>query len=201
MTTPKGGGFNDYNKTPDISSDMNTERTIQKRMKLNLKKFNYFSAISFCFWSCTQNNSKNKNIAPTKTTDMNQENISRTIIAMEKTALEELNKGNPAGYLKIYAEDITYFDPFQEKRFDGLKKVQIFYNSFQGTINIEYYEMVDPVVQVSGKIAILSYNLISHIGSNVFREKCTEVYMQESDGLWKIIHSHWSLVQPANGKE
>ncbi len=86
---------------------------------------------------------------------MNQENISKAIIAMEKTALEELNKGNPSGYLKIYAEDITYFDPFREKRFDGKKKVHSFYNSLQGTINVDHYEMIDPVVQVSDKIAIL----------------------------------------------
>lgn len=170
-------------------------------MKLNLKKFIYFSAIGFCFWSCTQNCSKSQNIIPLITTDMNQENMSKAIIAMEKTALEELNKGNPSGYLKIYAEDITYFDPFQEKRFDGLKTVQAFYDSLQGTINVEHYEMINPVVQISGEIAILSYNLISHIGSNVFREKCTEVYKQQSDKQWRIIHSHWSLVHTANGKE
>lgn len=181
---------------------MDTERTIQKnRMRLNLEKFIYFSAISICFWSCGQNNSKNQNIIPPKITDMSQDNISKTIIAMEKAALEELNKGNPSGYLAIYAEDITYFDPFKEKRFDGLKKVQTYYNGLQGTINVEHYEMIDPVVQISNEIAVLSYNLISYIGSNVFREKCTEIYRQESDGQWKIIHSHWSLVQPANGKE
>lgn len=181
---------------------MDTVRIIQKnRMRLYLKKFICFSVISFCFWSCGQNNSKNQNIIPPKTTVMNQENISKTIIAMEKTALEQLNKGNPSGYLKIYAEDITYFDPFQEKRFDGFEKVQTFYNSLQGTIIVEHYEMVDLVVQVSGKIAILSYNLISHIGNNEFREKCTEIYRQESEEQWKIIHSHWSLVQPAIGKE
>lgn len=136
-----------------------------------------------------------------KTINMNQDNISKTIIAMEKTALEELNKGNPSGYLKIYAEDITYFDPFKEKRFDGLKKVQTFYDSLQGSVYVEHYEMIDPVVQVSGEIAILSYNLVSHIGNEIFREKCTEVYRQESDKQWKIIHSHWSLVLPVNGKE
>ncbi|MDD3077837.1 MAG: DUF4440 domain-containing protein [Paludibacter sp.] len=139
-------------------------------------------------------------MTPPKTTDMNQENISKTIIVMEKAALEELNKGNPSGYLKIYSEDITYFDPFQEKRFDGLKTVQTFYNSLQGTVYVEHYEMINPIVQVSGNIAILSYNLVSHIGSEVFREKCTEVYRQNSDQQWQIIHSHWSLVQPANGK-
>lgn len=142
-----------------------------------------------------------KNMISTKTSDMNQENISKTIIEMEKAALEELNHGNPSGYLKIYAEDICYFDPFQEKRFDGLKKVQVFYDSLQGTMNVEHYEIIEPMVQISGETAVLSYNLISHIGDVAFREKCTEVYRQEPDMQWKIIHSHWSLVQPANSNK
>ena len=126
---------------------------------------------------------------------MDQDNISETIIAMEKAALDELIKGNYSCFLEIYAEDITYFDPFQEKRFDGLKKVQAYYKSIEGPAKIAHCEMINPVVQVAGKMAILSYNLISFFGSEVFREKCTEVYRQESDQSWKIIHSHWSIVQ------
>ena len=136
-----------------------------------------------------------------KTTNMNQDIISKTIIAMEKTALEELNRGNPYGYLEIYAGDITYFDPFKEKRFDGLKTLQKFYDNFHGTVCVEHYEMIDPIVQVSGEISILSYNLVSHFVNEVFREKCTEVYRLGPDKQWKIIHSHWSIVQAVNGIE
>ena len=132
---------------------------------------------------------------------MNQENISATIIAIEKVALEKLNKGNPSGYLEIYADNITYFDPFLEKKFDGLKEIKTFYDSLQGAIYVEKYEMIDPIVQVCGEVAVLSYNLTSYIGSEIFREKCTEVYRKEPNNQWKIIHSHWSIAQPANTKE
>ena len=131
---------------------------------------------------------------------MDQEDIATTIITMEKTALEKLNKGNPSGFLEVYADDITYFDPFREKRFDGFEKIKTFYESMQGTIFIDRYEMIEPVVQLAGETAILSYNLVSYIGSNVFREKCTEVYRQQPDRQWRIIHSHWSLVT-TNEKE
>jgi ketosteroid isomerase-like protein len=131
---------------------------------------------------------------------MNQGDLATTIITMEKKALEKLNKGNPSGYLEIYANDITYFDPFQEKRFDGFENVKTFYESMQGTIYIEHYEMIDPVVQTVGEAAILSYNLVSYIGNDVFREKCTEVYSQQPDKQWRIIHSHWSLITSPSEK-
>ena len=125
---------------------------------------------------------------------MNQEDLTTVIITMERNALEKLNKGNSSGYLEIYTDDITYFDPFQEKRFDGFENVKKFYESMQGTINIEHYEMIKPCVQIVGETAILSYKLVSHIGDDIFREKCTEIYCLQPDKQWKIIHSHWSLI-------
>lgn len=48
--------------------------------------------------------------------------IATTIISLDKVALEEWNKGNPDNYLKLYAEDITYFDPFSKKDWMDMKK-------------------------------------------------------------------------------
>ena len=132
---------------------------------------------------------------------MNQENLATTIIAMEKAALEEWNRGNPSGYLAIYAEDITYFDPFQEKRFDGFEKMKTFYESLRGTVQADKYEMIDPIVQIAGETAVLSYNLVSQSGNNVYRWNCTEVYRQQPDKQWKIIHNHWSFVRPMDMRE
>lgn len=181
---------------------MNTKETIQKNSTGSIiSKIIYVAVISICFYSCVQNETKDKNITSPKTIEMNQESIATTIIELEKVALEKLNKGNPSGYLDIYADDITYFDPFQEKRFDGFESIETFYKSLEGTIYVEQYEMINPVVQVVGEIAVLSYNLVSHIGKDIFREKCTEVYKQQPDKQWKIIHSHWSIVTSMNKKE
>jgi ketosteroid isomerase-like protein len=122
---------------------------------------------------------------------MNKENVATTIITMEKTALEEWNKGNPTGYLNLYAEDITYFDPIQ--RIIGFEKISNFYESARGKIQVEKYEMLDPVVQVFGERAVLSYILETYPNDKISRWNCTEVYQQQPDKQWKIIHSHWSL--------
>jgi ketosteroid isomerase-like protein len=110
---------------------------------------------------------------------------------MEKAALEEWNKGNPTGYLNIYAEDFTYFDPMQ--RINGFEKIKELYESIRGKIQVEKYEMINPVVQIYGKTVVLSYILESYSEGKISRWNCTEVYKQQADKQWKIIHNHWSL--------
>jgi ketosteroid isomerase-like protein len=127
---------------------------------------------------------------------MNQEKLAETIIAMEKAALEEWNNGNPSGYMNIYADDITYFDPSQEKRIDRLENIRTYYEGFRGAIHVDHYEMIDPVVQVADSTAVLSYNLISRSGNTIYHWNCTEVYQQQPNKQWKIIHNHWSFVKP-----
>ncbi|MDR1623528.1 MAG: nuclear transport factor 2 family protein [Tannerellaceae bacterium] len=127
---------------------------------------------------------------------MNTENIKKQILEMEIAALEKWNKGNPDGYLAIYSPDFTYFDPFQEKRLDGFEKIQELYESLRGKGSVDRYEMIDPVVQLSGKTAILTYNLISYAGDDVYKWNCTEVYHLNDSNQWKIVHNHWSLIKP-----
>jgi ketosteroid isomerase-like protein len=127
---------------------------------------------------------------------MDKESIKKTIIEMEIAALEKWNKGNPDGYLAIYSPDFTYFDPFQEKRLDGFEKIEELYESLRGKGSVERYEMIDPVVQTSENMAVLTYNLISYAGSEVYRWNCTEVYQLNENKQWKIIHNHWSLIKP-----
>ena len=37
-----------------------------------------------------------------------------TIIALERGALDRWGRGDPQGYLDLYARDVTYFDPMRE---------------------------------------------------------------------------------------
>lgn len=127
---------------------------------------------------------------------MDKESIKKQIIEMEIAALEKWNKGNPDGYLDIYSPDFTYFDPFQERRLDGYEKIQELYESLRGKGSVERYEMINPVVQLSQSTAVLTYNLISYSGDDVYKWNCTEVYQLISDNQWKIVHNHWSLIKP-----
>ncbi len=127
---------------------------------------------------------------------MNNEQIAAQLIAMEKAALEEWNRGNPDGYLDIYASDVTYFDPYLEKRIDGFDAIKSLYDNIRGQVSVTSYEFMNPNVQVAGNTAILTFNLISKDGDKTYPWNCTEVYRQEADDDWKIAHVHWSYIRP-----
>jgi ketosteroid isomerase-like protein len=123
--------------------------------------------------------------------------ITETIIALETTALEAWHKGDPSPYLDLYSKDFTYFDPAHERRLDGWDRIKEFYESFRGKIKMDKFEMINPVVQQTDSMAVLTYNLHSASGETLWKENCTEVYRLEENGEWKIIHSHWSLTKPS----
>src|SRR4030095_16871457 len=83
---------------------------------------------------------------------------SDTIVAMERTALDRWGKGDPPGYLDIYGPDVTYFDPMQSKRADGLEAMRALLVPLTGKIKIDRYEMLEPKVQQPGDVSILTCN-------------------------------------------
>lgn len=121
--------------------------------------------------------------------------LSDTIIALEKSALEKWNRGDPDGYIDLSADDVTYFDPFTERRLDGLQALKKYYEPIRGKVSATY-EMFNTNVQSGTDMAVLTFNLISYEGSNVVKWNCTEVYRHEKNGQWKIIQTHWSFIKP-----
>lgn len=124
---------------------------------------------------------------------MNSSEITKKIIALETTALDAWHNGNPTPYLDLYSKDYTYFDPAQNKRIDGWDRIKELYESMRGKFKMDKFEMIDPVVQQKGAMAVLTFNLHSYSGETIWKENCTEVYRLEENNEWKIIHSHWSL--------
>ena len=122
------------------------------------------------------------------------EEITATLIAMERTALDRWGAGDPSGYLEISAPDVVYFDPFQERRLDGLDALTALYESLRGAIRIDRYDLIEPKVQVCGEAAVLTFNLNSCTGTTVMRWNCTEVYRLDKQG-WRLIQTHWSITQ------
>lgn len=123
------------------------------------------------------------------------EDIKATIIALEKHALELWNNGNPDAYLELYSDDITYFDPSLEFKLEGKKTMEDYYEKARGLVEIDSFEMVNPVVQSTSDCAVLTFNLLSYSKDKVHKWNCTEVYKLDSHGNWKIIHNHWSLTK------
>jgi ketosteroid isomerase-like protein len=131
--------------------------------------------------------------------------VAEQIISLERSALDRWLRADPDGYLGLYADDATYFDPFREKRVDGLAELQTRMATMRG-IALPFteprYDMIDPLVDVDGNIAVLTFNLVNYGKPSdsaeervLARWNATEVYRQ-IDGEWRIIHTHWSFTQP-----
>lgn len=70
-----------------------------------------------------------------------QEDVAAAVIALERGALDRWGKGDPEGYLEIYAPEVTYFDPMQEKRIDGLDALRTVIASYTGKIRVDRFDM------------------------------------------------------------
>lgn len=126
---------------------------------------------------------------------MNASDVGSTLIALEQRALNRWCKGDPSGFLEICAPDVVYFDPFLERRMDGLEALTAYYENLRGQINATRHEMLNPKVQVVGDAAVLTFNFHSWGGKeDQYRWNCTEVYRREAD-QWRIIQTHWSFAK------
>lgn len=58
--------------------------------------------------------------------------VAEHIISLERSVLDRWIRGDPDGYLTLYADDATYFDPFREKRVEGLDELSALMASMRG---------------------------------------------------------------------
>lgn len=123
-----------------------------------------------------------------------EKQIAEILIAMESTALRRWGNGDPSGFLEICASDIVYFDPYLEKRIDGLDALTQLYNGIWGQVHFDRFELINPCVQHSGELAVLTFNYASYTGDKRSAWNCTEVYRLTRDG-WRIIQTHWSYTR------
>ena len=126
--------------------------------------------------------------------------IESTIIEMEKAALVRWGNGDPAGFLEITAEDVVYFDPYTERRIDGLAALKDYYHGLWGKVHFDRFELLNPLVRRCGDMAVLTFNYVSYTGTNADRWNCTENYRKSMDGSWQIIQTHWSYTEVFKNK-
>jgi hypothetical protein len=73
---------------------------------------------------------------------------------------------------------------------DGRAALERYYKP--GVVSIQRYALINPLVQVVGNAAILTFNCVSYGGAEgEYRWICTEVHRRTSD-LWQI---HGSLTR------
>lgn len=123
------------------------------------------------------------------------------VIAVERTSLERWAKGDPGGFLGNYAADVTYFDPSQERRIDGLPAMTAYLTPLRGKISIDRFEMQNAKVQRHGDVAVLTYQIVNYrrqpdgTEQTATRWNSTAVF-QRDGGRWREIHSHFSFTRP-----
>jgi ketosteroid isomerase-like protein len=123
------------------------------------------------------------------------------VIALERSALDRWGKGDVDGFLSIYADEITYFDPIQDRRVDGLPAMRALLGNFAGKFKIDRYEMLSPKVQRHGDVAVLTYQIQNYARQADGTERptnhwnVTEVFRRVG-GKWRTIHSHFSYTKP-----
>ena len=122
--------------------------------------------------------------------------IAHTIIELERRALERWGKGDPSGFLEISADDVVYFDPYQERRLNGIGELRELYESIRGMVQIARFELIDPRVQAVDDMAVLTFNYVAEGTNDVTnRWNCTEVFRRDGES-WRIIQTHWSFTRP-----
>ena len=117
--------------------------------------------------------------------------VAATIIAMERAALDQSDKLDPEGFLKISDPGVVYIDPALERPIVGLENLRKYYKSFGGSGTPTPGEMQNPNVQVTGDTAVLTFNYRRKDGKGP-RWNATEVYRRTKAG-WRIMHTHWSF--------
>ena len=126
------------------------------------------------------------------------QDVARKIIAMERDALERGAKGDIDAFVNISAPDVVYFDPFLERRIDGVAALKEYYHKVSKPPAEELQiELLNPKVQLAGDVAVLTFNFKStgRRTGRVERCNCTEVYRRSAQG-WRIIQTHWSWTTP-----
>jgi ketosteroid isomerase-like protein len=119
---------------------------------------------------------------------------------LESAAMERWRKGDPWGFVELYAPQVTYFDTGTLQRINGIDALSAEYKQREGKIFYDVMDFIEPWFLISGDMAVLFYRFLSTRlnpdGSVVSRTpwNCTEIYAR-MEGSWKIIHNHWSHIR------
>ena len=125
--------------------------------------------------------------------------IASEIVALETAALKRWCAGDPSGFLEISDDDVVYFDPFLDRRLDGLAALTNYYEALRGKIRADRFEILNPKVQIFTDAAVLTFNFVSwDAGGEATRWNGAEVYARRA-GAWKIVQTHWSFTGGRGG--
>lgn len=137
---------------------------------------------------------------PVELSPVPYEGLLGELMALESAAMQRWRKGDPWGFVELYAPEITYMDSGTPARINGIDAMKAEYKKREGKIFYDVQEFIQPTVRVLDDTAVLTYRFFSTRlnpdGSILTRMpwNCTEVYVRTA-GKWRIVHNHWSLIK------
>jgi hypothetical protein len=127
--------------------------------------------------------------------------LTEQLVSMERKIMDGWLHGDPEPLLASLDSEVTYIHAAADKRLEGIAAVRELCERFRGRPLFDRYEILEPKVQRIGPVAVLTYDLMSHVGGSATRWKGTLVYRQGPEG-WRVVHTHWSTVAnpPGSGQ-
>ena len=128
-----------------------------------------------------------------------EQSVEEIIISLENKAMERWCTGDPWGWAEISDKNVIYTDPGLTKPIEGIEAYKNYLQQFEGKINYQVSEFINPKVKRYGDLAVLTYNYRDAkknedgVISDQYLWNNTEVYLLKNRE-WKIIHTHWSFV-------
>ena len=137
---------------------------------------------------------------PVQSRRLEYDGVLSELMRLESGAMERWRKGDPWGFIELYAPQVTYFDTGTPQRINGREALVVEYQQREGKIFYEEMDFIEPWLRGWGDMAVLFYRFLSTRlnpdGSVASRTpwNCTEIYVR-TEGSWKIIHNHWSHIR------
>jgi ketosteroid isomerase-like protein len=90
---------------------------------------------------------------PVQSNRIEYDGILGELIKLESAAMECWRKGDPWGFIELYAPGTTYFDTGTPQRINGIEALRAEYKLREGKIFYDVMDFIDPRVQVCSDLA------------------------------------------------
>ena len=127
--------------------------------------------------------------------------LAEELIALERSALDKWFNGDTSGYAALWSRrSFTYFDGVVAERVENHETIEAFLKMLDGKLFADSYDFRNPRVQTGNDMAVLTYQLFAKTTLIDMAYNCVEVFQKEDDGVWRVIHSTWSLYKALESK-
>lgn len=121
--------------------------------------------------------------------------IERAILNVEKQQAAAFNRGDLQTVLQAFAPTVVCFSSTQHARVTGRAAMRRTFEYYLKQADKVTYKITDPVVQVYGDTAIVSFYWTVTLKSGSKRQTIEgrgSHVLRQQNGSWQIVHEHFS---------